>query len=125
MELWIGQTISRRLNTMKFSFIRFFREELAWLAAHDRPYYDLLLSYLRSGHIPVDALKGDRLDTYVCEYRTIEHKPCCAELLLSVMSKRSGGFVEFTFVPDEDESYVVLSLDARQLLPKYIPELTK
>jgi len=71
------------------------------------------------------VLRGDRLDVYVREYRIIEHKPCCAELLLSVMSERSGGFVEFTFVPDEDESYVALSPAARQLLPKYIPELAR
>lgn len=110
---------------MKFSFIRLFREELAWLAAHDRPYYALFVSALRSGVLAVDMLRGERLDAYVQQYRTIEKKPCCAELLLDVMAKRSSGFVEAHCGSSEVDPYIKLSKHARQLLPQYIPELAR
>lgn len=110
---------------MKFSFIRFFREELAWLAAHDLPYYELFISALRNGVLVVDMLRGERLDAYIQQYRNIEKKPCCAELLLDVMAKRSSGFVEAHCGSSEVEPYIKLSEQACELLPQYIPELAR
>ena len=110
---------------MKFSFIRFFREELAWLASHDRPYYALFVSSLRSGVLVVDMLRGERLDAYMEQYRNIEKKPCCAELFLDVMARHSQGFVTAYCNSSEDEPYIKLSKQAREILPKYIPELRR